>query len=1009
MAYHDKYGVKFSDDQTELIKCPKNLQGTYVIPDSVTVIGVCAFSSCTGLTSIKIPNSVTEIGSRAFRDCTGLTSVTIPNSVTKIGDYAFSGCISLTSIKIPDSITKIEYNAFGMVPNIVYAGRASNSPWGARSLNGIVNGWFVYSDNTKTNLLACSSAAIGEIKIPNSVTKIGNRTFSGCTGLTSIEIPDSVTKIGNRAFEGCTCLTIINVDAANRDYSDIDGVLFDKNKETLLKYPTGRKGIYSIPNSVIKIGRDTTLSSTGIGEAFGGCIGLTSIEIPDSVTEIDSRAFSGCTGLASVTIGSSVTCINSGAAYLEAFYGCTNLKNFCVAVDNPVFCDINGVLFTKDHTTLVKYPCYRKGDYEIPHSVTKIGKSAFEGCTDLTSVTIPHSVTEIGGWTFSGCTALTSVKIPNSVTTIGMCVFEGCTGLTSIEIPDSVTSIVYKALKGCTGLTSIEIPNSVTEIEDWAFSGCTGLTSIKIPNSVTKIGNGAFSGCTGLTSIEIPDSVTKIGNRAFEGCTNLTSIVIPNSVTEIGEFAFDKCYKLQLVVWNAINCTSYASIINNRKLDVYPPFRNCPNISSFIIGAKVQKLPSGLCYGLPITSIKIPDSVIEIGKGGFSGCTGLTSPIFNAHVFAYLPTSYSGAYIIPDGIKQIADYAFSGCTGLTNVTIPSSVVSIGKDAFKECTALETIIIPYGQKERFIQMDGLKGLEHKIVEKDYEKITVLYNLAKANEFGIGLPQNIPNALVAYMEAAEKGSPDAAYRLGEWYRDGNHVTRDLRKAAAYFQEAAKGGFKNAAEMYEQVLEIEEKEKKDEEQRRAADERQFQELREQQSATIRQEEKLQIDRILKENHVEFLYHFTARENIPSIKQNGGLYAWGYMRQHNLVIPVQGGGELSQNMDEYAGFADYVHLSFCKNHPMAYRLEQEGHEIVVLRISPEVALLDDTMFSDMNALDTQCTYAKGVEGLKKVNFLATGKTFLRRTDPLFKYKQAEVMVKTHIPSKYILNLDDF
>ena len=170
------------------------------IPGSVTGIGDAAFMDCYGLTSVTIPNSVTSIGDYAFYGCYGLTSVTIPNSVTSIGNRVFYGCYGLTSVTIPNSVTSIGDDAFYNVKNIIYSGTATGSPWGANSVNGYVDGYIVYSDDTKATLLACYTSAQGEIVIPNSVTSIGDRAFYWCSGLTSVTIPNSVTSIGSSAL-----------------------------------------------------------------------------------------------------------------------------------------------------------------------------------------------------------------------------------------------------------------------------------------------------------------------------------------------------------------------------------------------------------------------------------------------------------------------------------------------------------------------------------------------------------------------------------------------------------------------------------------------------------------------------------------------------------------------------------------------------------------------------------------------------------------------------------------
>ncbi len=600
------------------------------IRNSVTSIGDYAFYFCDSLTSVTIGNSVTSIGDYAFYNCVRLTSVTIGNSVTSIGKSAFGGCTRLTSVIIGNSVTNIGDYAFyncTSLESVNYSG--TKSQWIAITIgsdnsylthafikctDGIIgNGNTVTVDSVKYKLNDDYTAQVisysgkpKNITISEcvsyesytfKVTGIGDKAFYKCTSLTSVTIPDSVASIGYSAFEDCKSLTSVNYSGTKSQWkSIIFGSYNDELENAIIKCTDGVIGngnTVTIDNLEYKINNDYTASLvdykgilknitisksvtyegytfnvTGIDGAFNGCTSLTSVTIPDSVTNIGNYAFNGCTSLTSVTIPDNVTSIGN-----SAFEYCTSLTS--VTIPNNVT-NIGYRSF---------YDCKSLTSITIGNSVTSIGNSAFEYCTSLTSVTIPNSVTSIGNYTFSDCSNLKSVNYNgtkaqwksisgySNVSQIIKCT-DGIYANSNTIIVDSVN---YKLNDDYTAkvISYSGTPENITILESVTYEGLTF--------KVTSIGSSAFNGCSKLKKIELPDSVTYIGSKAFDGtafyntvknwkdgvlycgnhliCTksDVTKITVKASTVSIAAGALDNCKSLEKInVLNpkcVINCT----------------------------------------------------------------------------------------------------------------------------------------------------------------------------------------------------------------------------------------------------------------------------------------------------------------------------------------------------------------------------------------------------------------------------------------------------------------------
>ncbi|MBO5302701.1 MAG: leucine-rich repeat domain-containing protein [Lachnospiraceae bacterium] len=531
--------------------------------------------------------TVTGIKDNLFNGQTKIKSITIPDSVTSIGYFAFSGCTNLESVNIPEGLTEIE------------AGLFQN----------------------------CHS--LKSITIPESVTSIAGYAFDYCNSLTEITIPKNVTTIQFPMFHSCSNLERIIVDADNQNYMSENGILYNKDKTTLLRCPGGVKG-------EVVIGKD--------------------------VTSILNGALSYCTGLEKITV-------EEGNIYYAVEDGALIQKMLTV-------------------NTLVCYPAGKSGVVSIPEGVTCIGMEAFGGCNNLESIEIPEGVTNIYNRAFRECQNLETVILPKGITTISQETFQNCNALKNVELSEDVTSIGIWAFEGCSALKTISIPNNVSSIGDCAFMNCSSLESITIPNSVISMGESVFRYCNNLEEIIISDSVTSIGSSAFGNCESLKSITLPSGMTEITEWMLYDCKWMKSITIpkEITSIKNYAFSGCDSLTDVYysGTTEQWKSVLVEELENKSLKYATIHCTDGTIDGEKSTDFSYTVLDNNTVEITGLEDLSERANVI--IPAKIEGKTV-----TGIGEGAFTESDGLVSIGIPDTVTYIKNNAFSYCEGLEKVI------------------------------------------------------------------------------------------------------------------------------------------------------------------------------------------------------------------------------------------------------------------------------------------------------------------------------
>lgn len=653
----------------------------------VTVIAESAFRGRGNslIESVTVGKNVKVIEASAFYGCTRLASVTLPEGLQTLGASAFQGCSSLKEVELPSGVTALPELAFGY----------------CRALEEVHFGEQTSSIGEKA-FYSCS--ALKKAELPDPVSVIGESAFEG-TGITSATIGSGIEQISARAFYDCKALTELHFR--------------EMEKEAVIG-----------------------------AQAFGECLELSSVELPEGVTALGEYAFYADTARHPDTYGklSEVSLPESLVKVGEFAFDGTELYESQLSAGSFIYADDwlvgipketkqaletlspadfkETVVGIADNVFLLEdeengtHGCPNLQEILFPRSLKYIGEYAFYKSPALYKIEglDGNSLTEIGGSAFRECDTLANVSLRRGVKVIEARAFYGCDQLynnpqnASIFVPDSVVRIGTDAFKnsglwesvsdgviyagnwvvGNKGIPggSVILEEGTAGISDYAFYQCTDIENITRLAQVDNIGKGAFYGCANLAVINLSQDLAKIEAYTFYGCSSLFDVTFPMGLAEIGDYAFYKCARLSELDFADTEATSIGNYT----------FYGCSNLKSLILPESLLSIGKYTFYKCgELTTLTLPASVKEIGERAFCKCQKLETVLFSDGLVsigmgAFKDCIALSSLSLPATVKTVGDYAFYKCYGLEKVSL-ANTEEIGDYAFYGLTRLKTIVIP----------------------------------------------------------------------------------------------------------------------------------------------------------------------------------------------------------------------------------------------------------------------------------------------------------------------------
>lgn len=531
------------------------------LPDGVTSIGSSAFSGCSKLASVNIPDGVTSIGSGAFYNCSALTSIILPGKLATINERTFSQCMKLKEITFSNSVTSVEKTAFyycSALTDVYFYGSAED--WSNITIKS-ENSSLKNASITYLAAVAYTGDYAGTVSVVRSENAelpvppegyvydfdVNGEAWDGKNINGDVTVNVSMTKLHTVTFIGDLTDAVRVRDGAGVSLPSGDGFRYEftaDGKEWDGKCITGDVTVTVTKYLAVASGKcgenagytlydDGLLIIAGAGAMYDYTANsnkapwrnadVKSVIVSDGVTSIGNYAFYNCLSLNNVRLYASVASVSD-----TAFVYCTALESISVDNGNEHYCSIDGNLYNRDKTTLVKYAS---------------GKSD-------AAFTVPDGTLSVGNYAFSHSEKLTNIALPGGIEAIGAYTFQH------------------------SALTGITMPDSITRIGEFAFYWCSKLTDVKLSAGLSYLGGRAFYLCTSLTSAVLPDGLTAVNALTFCNCSELASVTLPMSVTAIDAEAFQYCHKLENVYfggtktqWKRISIANGNEALTSAKID----------------------------------------------------------------------------------------------------------------------------------------------------------------------------------------------------------------------------------------------------------------------------------------------------------------------------------------------------------------------------------------------------------------------------------------------------------